>query len=510
MGGSGAVSFLKVVAKNFDVLAGPVVSLVFPLYASIRAIETKSPVDDQQWLTYWVLYSMITLFELTFAKLIEWLPFWSYIKLIFTCWLVIPYFSGAAYVYEQYVRPYLVTRQKTVNIWYVPRKKDMFSKPDDILTAAEKYIQENGPEAFEKMINRSRETTTRTSKYTFYDDDYRYEEDYRGIPRIELGTSRTLSENHTTRPNALLVYSSKRRNATSNFSEDCLLGEGGFGCVYKGWLDVETLNAARPGSGLPVAIKRLVPYGFQGHKEWLSEVNYLGRLHHPNLVKLIGYCIEGDDRILVYEYMSGGSLEKHLFRRHSPSLSWVRRIKVALDAARGLCFLHESESPVIYRDFKTSNILLDSEFNAKLSDFGLAKAGPTESQTHVSTRVMGTQGYCDPWYLSTGKLTLKCDVYSFGVVLLELLTGRRAIDDTKCHEEKNLVNWVKLHLHDNGKIFRIMDTKLEGQYCKRSAYVAANIALRCVSHEPKYRPPMTYILEILENLPSHKNHHHQN
>ncbi|KAK6117957.1 hypothetical protein DH2020_048294 [Rehmannia glutinosa] len=179
MGGSGAVSFLKVLAKNFDIIAGPVVSLLFPLYASIRAIETKSPADDQQWLTYWVLYSMITLFELTFAKLIEWLPFWSYTKLIFTCWLVIPYFSGAAYVYEHYVRPYIVTRQKSVNIWYVPRKKDIFSKPDDILTVAEKYIEEHGPEAFEKMIHRSRETTSRSSKYTFYNDDYSYADDYR-------------------------------------------------------------------------------------------------------------------------------------------------------------------------------------------------------------------------------------------------------------------------------------------------------------------------------------------
>ncbi|KAL3639643.1 HVA22-like protein a [Castilleja foliolosa] len=180
--GSGAASFLKVLAQNFDIIAGPVISLVYPLYASIRAIETKSPVDDQQWLTYWVLYSMITLFELTFAKLIEWLPLWSYAKLIFTCWLVIPYFSGAAYVYEQYVRPYLVTRQKSVNIWYVPRTRDIFKKPDDILTAAEKYIQENGPEAFEKMIDRSKETNTKTSSYTFHNtfhDDHIYEDDHR-------------------------------------------------------------------------------------------------------------------------------------------------------------------------------------------------------------------------------------------------------------------------------------------------------------------------------------------
>ncbi|KAL0286043.1 UNVERIFIED_CONTAM: putative serine/threonine-protein kinase PBL3, partial [Sesamum angustifolium] len=183
------------------------------------------------------------------------------------------------------------------------------------------------------------------------------------------------------------------RKATANFCENSLLGEGGFGCVYKGWLDVETLTAARPGSGMPVAIKKLIHSGFQGHNEWLSEVNYLGRLRHQNLVKLFGYCLDGEDRILVYEFMPGGSLEKHLFKRNSPSLSWARRIKVAVGAARGLCFLHESKSPVIYRDFKTSNILLDTEFNAKLSDFGLAKAGPTtEAQTHVTTRVMGTEG----------------------------------------------------------------------------------------------------------------------
>ncbi|GMY15646.1 HVA22-like protein a [Fagus crenata] len=149
--GSGAGSFLKVLLKNFDVLAGPVVSLVYPLYASVRAIETKSPIDDQQWLTYWVLYSMITLFELTFAKLLEWIPFWPYAKLFLTCWLVFPYFSGAAYVYDHYVRPFFVNRQ-TLNIWYVPGKKD---KPDDILTAAEKYIAENGTDEFQKMINKA-------------------------------------------------------------------------------------------------------------------------------------------------------------------------------------------------------------------------------------------------------------------------------------------------------------------------------------------------------------------
>ncbi|KAJ9568108.1 hypothetical protein OSB04_004074 [Centaurea solstitialis] len=154
MGRSGAAAgdLLLLIAQNFDVLAGPVVSLAYPLYASIRAIETKSVADDQQWLTYWVLYSMITLFELTFAKLIEWIPFWSYAKLIVTCWLVIPQFSGAAYVYEHYVRPFYMGKQ-TINIFYVPSKKDVFSKEDDILVAAEKYIQENGPDAFQEIIH---------------------------------------------------------------------------------------------------------------------------------------------------------------------------------------------------------------------------------------------------------------------------------------------------------------------------------------------------------------------
>ncbi|XP_024018560.1 HVA22-like protein a [Morus notabilis] len=172
--GSGAGSFLKVLLKNFDILAGPVVSLVYPLYASIRAIETKSPIDDQQWLTYWVLYSMITLFELTFAKLIEWIPIWSYAKLIVTCWLVIPFFSGAAYVYEHFVRPFFVNPgSQTINIWYVPRKKDIFSKPDDILTAAEKYIEENGTEAFEKLIHRA-DRSRRNEGHSIYNDDHRY------------------------------------------------------------------------------------------------------------------------------------------------------------------------------------------------------------------------------------------------------------------------------------------------------------------------------------------------
>ncbi|KAJ8476210.1 hypothetical protein OPV22_019937 [Ensete ventricosum] len=260
------------------------------------------------------------------------------------------------------------------------------------------------------------------------------------------------------------------KNATRNFRPDSLLGEGGFGYVYKGWIDEQSFSASRPGCGMVVAVKKLKPESFQGHKEWLTEVDYLGQLHHPNLVKLIGYCSEGDNKLLVYEFMPKGSLENHLFRRSAQPLSWATRIKVAIGAARGLTFLHDAESQVIYRDFKASNILLDSEFNAKLSDFGLAKAGPTGDKTHVSTQVIGTHGYAAPEYIATGRLSVKSDVYSFGVVLLELLSGRRAVDKTKMGIEQNLVEWAIPYLCDKRKLYRIMDTRLEGQYPKKGAH----------------------------------------
>ncbi|KAK9119308.1 hypothetical protein Scep_017401 [Stephania cephalantha] len=174
----GSGSFLKVLAKNFDVLAGPLVTLLYPLYASIRAIETKSRADDQQWLTYWVLYSMMTLFELTFAKVIECLPFWPYLKLAVTCWLVLPYFNGAAYVYEHYVRPTFL-KPHTINMWYIPKgkSKEIFSRPDDVLAAAERYIMENGSQDFENLIRRTDRQSgsrRRSNNHVHFDNDYRY------------------------------------------------------------------------------------------------------------------------------------------------------------------------------------------------------------------------------------------------------------------------------------------------------------------------------------------------
>ncbi|XP_010467109.1 PREDICTED: serine/threonine-protein kinase At5g01020 [Camelina sativa] len=284
---------------------------------------------------------------------------------------------------------------------------------------------------------------------------------------------------------------------TQSFSSTNFLGEGGFGPVHKGFID----DKLRPGlKAQPVAVKLLDLEGLQGHREWLTEVMFLGQLKHKNLVKLIGYCCEEEHRTLVYEFMPRGSLENQLFRRYSASLPWSTRMKIAHGAATGLQFLHEAKNPVIYRDFKASNILLDSDYTAKLSDFGLAKDGPEGDDTHVSTRVMGTQGYAAPEYIMTGHLTARSDIYSFGVVLLELLTGRRSVDKKRSSREQNLVDWARPMLNDPRKLSRIMDPRLEGQYSETGARKAATLAYQCLSHRPKNRPCMSAVVSILNDL----------
>ncbi|XP_021905208.1 probable serine/threonine-protein kinase PIX7 isoform X2 [Carica papaya] len=293
--------------------------------------------------------------------------------------------------------------------------------------------------------------------------------------------------------------------ATRNFRPESLLGEGGFGCVFKGWIEENGTAPVKPGTGLTVAVKTLNHDGLQGHKEWLAEVNFLGNLLHPNLVKLVGYCIEDDQRLLVYEFMPRGSLENHLFRKGSLPLPWSIRMKIALGAAKGLAFLHEeAEKPVIYRDFKTSNILLDADYNAKLSDFGLAKDAPEEGKTHVSTRVMGTYGYAAPEYVMTGHLTSKSDVYSFGVVLLEMLTGRRSMDKNRPNGEHNLVEWARPHLLDKRRFYRLLDPRLEGHFSIGGAQKATQLAAQCLSRDPKARPRMSEVVETLKPLPNLK------
>ncbi|GAB2283483.1 Probable serine/threonine-protein kinase pbl3 [Dionaea muscipula] len=292
------------------------------------------------------------------------------------------------------------------------------------------------------------------------------------------------------------------KSATKNFRPESLIGEGGFGCVFKGWIDPNTSALAKPGSGIVVAIKRLRSGSYQGHKEWLAEVNYLGQLRHENLVKLIGYCLECENKLLVYEYMPRGSLENHLFRKSVQPIPWATRMNIAVGVARGLAFLHSLDPNVIYRDLKASNILLDLDFNAKLSDFGLARDGPTGDKTHVSTRVMGTRGYTAPEYVATGHLTPKSDVYSFGVVLLELISGKRVMNDES--SDGTLVDWAKPFLRDQRRVLRIMDTRLGGKYPKKQAHCAAALVLQCLQVDPKNRPSMADVLASLEDAVASK------
>ncbi|RVX12934.1 putative serine/threonine-protein kinase PBL16 [Vitis vinifera] len=378
--------------------------------------------------------------------------------------------------------------------------------------------------------------------------------------------------------NPLIVFTfNELKQITGNFRQDYVLGGGGFGSVYKGFVTEDLMEGLQP---LPVAVK--VHDGdnsFQGHREWLAEVIFLGQLSHPNLVKLIGYCCEDEHRVLVYEYMARGSVENNLFSSHirgnvikfylplitsvhlffplkagssvpkeeplqnapgkalqgkkvivgfcfdnllayfelrfdalismyilSPvagvllPLSWYIRMKIAFGAAKGLAFLHDAEKPVIYRDFKTSNILLDLDYNPKLSDFGLAKDGPEGDKSHVSTRIMGTYGYAAPEYIMTGHLSPRSDVYSFGVVLLELLTGRKSLDKSRPAREQNLTDWALPLLREKKKLLNIIDPRLEGDYPVKGVHKAAMLTYHCLNRNPKARPLMRDIVDSLEPL----------
>ncbi|CAL4894257.1 unnamed protein product [Urochloa decumbens] len=283
-------------------------------------------------------------------------------------------------------------------------------------------------------------------------------------------------------------------DATNSFSTENFLGEGGFGRVYKGYIP-DTMEV--------IAVKQLDKDGLQGNREFLVEVLMLSLLHHPNLVTLLGYSTDCDQRILVYEFMPFGSLQEHLhdITPNSQPLSWHTRMKIAVGAARGIEYLHEvANPPVIYRDLKASNILLDGSFNAKLSDFGLAKLGPSGDKSHVSTRVMGTYGYCAPEYAMTGRLTKTSDIYSFGVVLLELITGRRAIDTTKPTREQILVHWAAPFFRDKRKFAKMADPLLDNKFPLKGLYQALAISSMCLQEEASSRPLISDVVTALTFL----------
>ncbi|XP_047308346.1 receptor-like serine/threonine-protein kinase ALE2 [Impatiens glandulifera] len=279
--------------------------------------------------------------------------------------------------------------------------------------------------------------------------------------------------------------------ATDNFNSSRVLGEGGFGKVYSGVLE----------DGSKVAVKVLKRDDLQGGREFLAEVEMLSRLHHRNLVKLIGICTEENARCLVYELVPNGSVESHLHGvdKEAAPLDWGARMKIALGAARGLAYLHEDSSPrVIHRDFKSSNILLEHDFMPKVSDFGLARSAMDEQDTHISTRVMGTFGYVAPEYAMTGHLLVKSDVYSYGVVLLELLTGRKPVDMSQPPGQENLVAWARPMLSTIEGFESIIDPSLGPDFPFDSIAKVVAIASMCVQPEVSHRPFMGEVVQALK------------
>ncbi|KAK7302024.1 hypothetical protein RJT34_12903 [Clitoria ternatea] len=278
-------------------------------------------------------------------------------------------------------------------------------------------------------------------------------------------------------------------SATNNFSSSAQVGQGGYGKVYKGILS----------DGTMVAIKRAQEGSLQGEKEFLTEISLLSRLHHRNLVSLLGYCDEESEQMLVYEFMPNGTLRDHISVTAKEPLTFAMRLKIALGAAKGLAYLHtEADPPIFHRDVKASNILLDSKFAAKVADFGLSRLAPVPDLEgvvpgHVSTVVKGTPGYLDPEYFLTHKLTDKSDVYSLGIVFLELLTGMQPIS-----HGKNIVREVNVAYH-SGVIFSIIDGRM-GSYPSEQVEKFLTLALKCVEDEPEARPKMVEVVRGLENI----------
>ncbi|RAL51076.1 hypothetical protein DM860_005432 [Cuscuta australis] len=279
--------------------------------------------------------------------------------------------------------------------------------------------------------------------------------------------------------------------ATDGFSDANLIGQGGFGYVHRGILP----------NGKEVAVKRLKSGSGQGEREFQAEVEIISRVHHKHLVSLVGYCIAGSQRVLVYEFVPNNTLEYHLHGKGRPPLDWPTRLKIALGSAKGLAYLHEDCNPkIIHRDIKAANILLDFKFEPKVADFGLAKL-TSDVNTHVSTRVMGTFGYLAPEYASSGKLSEKSDVFSFGVMLLELITGRRPVDSNQAFMDDSLVDWARPLLTralEEGNFNTLVDPRLENDYNHNEISRMIACAAACVRHSARRRPRMSQVVRALE------------
>lgn len=277
--------------------------------------------------------------------------------------------------------------------------------------------------------------------------------------------------------------------ATGMFSDENVIGEGGYGIVYHGVLE----------NGTQVAVKNLLNNRGQAEKEFKVEVEAIGRVRHKNLVRLLGYCAEGNQRMLVYEYVDNGNLEQWLHGDVGPvsPLTWENRMKIILGTAKGLMYLHEELEPkVVHRDVKSSNILLDKHWNAKLSDFGLAKLLGSE-RSYVTTRVMGTFGYVAPEYAGTGMLNETSDIYSFGILIMEIISGRVPVDYNRPPGEVNLVDWLKTMVSSRNSD-GVVDPKIPKKPTSRSVKKALLVALRCVDPDASKRPRIGHVIHMLE------------
>ncbi|XP_043699674.1 probable LRR receptor-like serine/threonine-protein kinase At1g07650 isoform X2 [Telopea speciosissima] len=278
--------------------------------------------------------------------------------------------------------------------------------------------------------------------------------------------------------------------ATKNFDAANKIGEGGFGSVYKGQLS----------DGTVIAVKQLSSKSKQGCREFVNEIGMISALQHPNLVKLHGCCVEGNQLLLVYEYMENNCLSRALFGRDATcklKLDWPTRRKICIGIARGLAYLHEeSRLKIVHRDIKTSNVLLDKDLNARISDFGLAKLNEDDN-THISTRVAGTIGYMAPEYAMRGYLTNKADVYSFGVVALEIVSGKSNTNYRPKEEFVYLLDWAYV-LQERGSLLELVDPNLGSQYSSEEAMVMLNVALLCTNASPTLRPIMSQVVSMLE------------
>lgn len=323
----------------------------------------------------------------------------------------------------------------------------------------------------------------------------------RSRPSLNTGSSYSVSESQLFDPSLNQIEMVDLVNATRNFSPDLIVGDGSFGLVYK----------AKLTTGVTVAVKKLDPDAFQGYREFRAEMETLGKIQHDNIVKFYGYCAAGTERILIYEFSEKGSLDQWLYPTSSSDndndvlwvpLSWKKRLNIILGVAKGLEFMHNLHTPIIHRDIKASNVLLDKDFQAHIADFGLARR-IENAHSHVSTQVAGTMGYMPPEYFHGATLaTVMGDVYSFGILMFEIATSRRPNWPLKNEDGKEirLVEWAATMVSQNREM-EMMDVGMSKEDLKENQVQEFfKIATFCTTEAPKLRPNMTEVVKLLKQI----------